>query len=1155
HGKPECICIERNGRVWIGTNGGGAYLYNKERDNFNQYLGDKNGNTLAGKNIFTMCDYGDDLIIGVHEGKLEKLNKKRNVLQEVNIPDVHYKIIRHIIRLGDELWVGTMNGIYIINETEKTVVNIKEDPMDNESLSDNMIEDIYRDREGGIWIGTIYGGVNYLSPKSIKFDRYVPLSSYNSISSKKTSYLEEDRDGNIWISSENADIDIFNPSNGQFKNIRRKADNSSHHERIITLFLDEDKMLVGYFKRGLDVISIPNLETKHYDAEQLGIMEPSVFAFYRDRFRRIWIGNGWGIFLGNDFSGKFTPQPQLGLNFVYDIVEDTDGYVWVATIGNGVYKHNIETKETKRYLHDSEDPASLSSNSVSSIFIDSAGRIWFSTDRGGICYYNKDTDNFTSYSIKDGLPDDVAYKILEDKQHNLWFGTNNGLVRFNPQTKDVRVFKENQGLPGNQFLYKSALASGSGKFYFGGVDGLVVFDPNQYEENAFIPPVYITKLTIFNKEAMIDHPDFPLRESITHSKSIVLNYNQTNIGFEFVALSYACPGANKYAYMMEGIDENWIYCGNLQSVSYAKLHPGKYRFRVKASNNDGLWNEDGACIDIEILPPWWQSAIAYILYSIFFITGISLCLHWYNKRQKKRELERQKLFETEKEKELYSSKVDFFTNIAHEIRTPVTLINGPLESLLDMDVKDPEIRKNLLIMEKNTSDLLILTNQLLDFKKVDAHKFILTFTINNISEILQETYTRFELLATQKRRKIELAILPEFHAPADKEALIKILNNLFSNAILYSSQNIKIELMNNDDENRNYIIRFSNDGKLIPEEMKERIFDPFYQLDSNKNTNSSSGIGLSLARSLAQLHNGSLSLDLSSGLNTFILKLPLEQAKAEKMSPKNDIIIEESEIMHKKHSSEALLIVEDNEELLSFILDKLKDFYEVTGVNNGEEAIAVLKEIRIDLMISDIMMPDMDGFELCQAIKSNVEHSHIPIILLTAKHDLQSKIRGLEAGADAYIEKPFSVNHLISQVKTLLTNRRREKEAFIQKPLLAVQQMGMTKADEQFMNLIIDMINENITNNNFSVEVLADLVTMSRSSLHRKIKALSGLSPADFIRLIRLKKAAKILVDNEYSIAEVCYLTGINSPSYFTKIFQKQFGMTPKEFRNKMQAG
>jgi ligand-binding sensor domain-containing protein/DNA-binding response OmpR family regulator/nitrogen-specific signal transduction histidine kinase len=1147
-GNPECIAIERNGRVWIGTNGSGVYLYDKEKNTFVRYLGDKNGNSLEGKNIYTMCDYGDDLIIGVHEGKLEKLNKKRNILQEVKAPEVYYKIIRDVTCFGNELWVGTLDGVYIINEPENTVVNIKHDPVDSESLSDNMIEDIYRDREGGIWIGTIYGGVNYLLPKSIRFERFVPQSHHNSISSKRISCLQEDADGNIWIGSENADIDIYNPQNGEFRHLKTEINTSSHHDRIITLFFDGDKILAGYFKKGLDVISLNSMQIKHYSAEQLGLNEPSVFAIYKDRFDRIWIGNGWGVFIADNITDKFTPQPQTG--FIYDIVEDSEGYVWIASIGNGVYKHNLETNETVHYLHNREDSTSLSSNSVSSIFVDSAGKVWLSTDRGGICCYNKDKDNFTSYSVKDGLPDDVSYKILEDKQHNLWFGTNNGLVKFNPQTKEVRVFKKNHGLPGNQFLYRSALISSSGKFYFGGVDGLVAFDPFQYKENTFIPPVFITKLTVLNKEVKTGSPDSPLKQSIVHTRNIVLKHDQSNMEFEFVALSYAASKANLYAYKMENIDEDWIYCNNRQSVSYAKLLPGKYRFRVKASNNDGLWNEDGTYIDIEILPPWWQSGIAYFIYVIIFIACISSWFFWYNKKQKRQQFERQKLFETEKEKELYSAKVDFFTNIAHEIKTPLTLINGPLESLLEMDIKDPEVKKNLLIMEKNTSELLILINQLLDFKKVDAHKFILTFTMTNLSGLIRNVYARFESSVVQKKKIIKL-ILPdtEFYVPVDKEAIVKILNNLLSNAISYSFQNIEIELKKYD--NNNCSIRFSNDGELIPKEERERIFDPFYQLDRNKNNNSSSGIGLSLARSLSQLHNGSLYLADDPDMNTFILRLPLIQDRIEKELPENDIILEESEITNKKQSSETILIVEDNIELLSFIIDKLKDLYEVTGVTDGEEALSKLNDMRADLLISDIMMTGMDGYELCRTIKSDIEHSHIPIILLTAKHDLQSKIKGLEAGADAYIEKPFSVNYLISQISTLLTNRKREKEAFMQKPFLAVQQMGITKADEQFLNLLIDKINEYITDKNFSVETLADLIYTSRSSLHRKIKALSGLTPVDFIRLIRLKRAATLLIENEHSISEISYLVGIHSSSYFTKIFQKQFGMTPKEFRNK----
>ncbi|KAA6301234.1 MAG: Sensor histidine kinase TmoS [Candidatus Ordinivivax streblomastigis] len=1136
--SPECICIEETGRVWVGTNGCGVYLYNKQKDSFEQYLGDKDGkNTLAGKYIFTMCDSGDKLIVGIHEGKLLKFNKRKNTLQDINAQQIQNQIIRYVILLNNELWVGTQNGIYIVDEENNSVVNIKENLMDSKSLSDNVVEKIYEDREGGIWITTLYAGVNYLPPENVRFNRLVPNGSDNSISSKKIGILKEDLDGNIWISSVKKRIDIYNPQKGTFKHIETQLS-------PLSLFIDKKQVIVGYFKNGMDVISLPDMHITHYTGEQLGLDESSIYAIYKDKFDRLWIGNGWHIFIEDKASHTFKKQMQFGTNFNSDIAEDADGNVWVATKGSGVYCYLVASGVTQHFTHNEEDSTSLSSNSVSNILIDSSDKVWFSTERGGICCYNKDKNNFTTYSIKDGLPDDMAYKILEDKYLNLWFETNHGLVKFNPRTKEVQVFNQNQGLFGNQTLYKAALASSDGLFYFSGMDGLVAFDPS-LSKNTYIPPVFITQLTVLNKEVPIAEQGSPLTQSITHTQEIVLPYDQSSIGFDFVALSYALSTSNEYAYKMENVDNEWIYTKN-QHISYTKLAPGEYTFRVKASNNDGLWNEEGKSIHIRILPAWWVSNWAGAVYFILIATCIVFCFLWYNKKQQKKQQEKQRLFETEKEKELYVAKVDFFTNIAHEIRTPVTLINGPLESLLEMDIDNPEMRRNLHIMEKNTAELLILINQLLDFKKVDANRFNLSFRRINIARLIQDLYVRFETSATQKGKIVQLCIPePELLVPLDREAVIKILSNLFSNAISYSAQNIIIELIPDEDQ---CVIQFSNDGELIPPDQKELIFDPFYQLDRNKNRNSTSGIGLSLARSLAELHNGNLCLDnVDSGMNTFVLELPLKQADCKEEVAPDNFSVEEIETVHTKHS-QSLLVVEDNPELLAFMLHKLKNIYEVSGAVNGKEALKTLSEKKIDMIISDVMMPEMDGFELCKLTKTNIEYSHIPVVLLTAKNDLNSKLKGLEVGADAYVEKPFSFNYLLSQIISLLTNRQREKEAFLRKPFLALGQKGMAKADEQFMEQIISLIHANITDENFSVENLAEQMKISRSSLHRKIKALSELAPTDFIRLIRLKRAAEIIQEKKYSISEVCYLVGINSPSYFTKVFHKQFGMTPKEF-------
>jgi signal transduction histidine kinase/ligand-binding sensor domain-containing protein/DNA-binding response OmpR family regulator len=1153
-GNPECICIEPNGMVWIGTNGGGVYLYHKETDSFTRYLGDGNGASLKNENIYTMCDYGEELVLGIHEGRLRKLNKRKNTLTDVNAPEVHYKIIRQVAAINDELWVGTQAGLFIINEKENRTLHIQNDPMIPYSLSDNVVEVIYKDAESGIWIGTYLGGVNYLSKKGIDFEWYIPMSSSRSIGSRRIRELQEDAGGNIWIASEDAGLNIFNPQTKEFKRIGLEEGLSIHNNKLVLgLLVDRRQAWIGLFKNGLDIIQLPQFKVRHYSGADLKLDEASIYTICEDRYGQVWLGNGWNVYKGNKETLVFERMDEFGLNYVYDIMEDSGGFIWVATMGNGVYRYNPSTRQIRHYSANGNDTLSLSSNSVSDITETSLGDLWFSTDRGGICRYNRVGDNFTSFSIADGLPDDVCYKIIEDREHNLWFGTNNGLVKFNPKNKNVKVFSNNNGLPVKEFYYKAALASSSGKFYFGGLNGLVAFDPYHFEENRFIPPVYITQLTIFNKEVNLHTKDTPLKKAITHTQKITLQHNQSNIGFEFVALSYTAPQSNRYAYKMEGVDEDWTYTRNMHSASYAKLPPGKYIFRVKGSNNDNLWNEQEASLVIEIRPPWWLSKIALTTYILFSISLFYYLFNQYRKNAERKRTEKQKLFESEKEKELYSSKVEFFTNIAHDIRTPVTLINGPLESLLEMDIHDPEIVKNLMLMNRSTSELLNLVNQLLDFRKVDSNKFILNRTMNNGTEILRTVYLQFEPVARRQNKSMTLLLPPgDVLIALDKSAFVKILNNLFSNALRYSDQLIEVAMFL---ENDFLCIRLRNDGALVPEDLREKIFDPFYQVNKYRNSTSSSGIGLSLARSLSELHDGQLYFEEHLGKNGFVLKLPVQQVemKEESVPPGNDYILEESEGRNEKNNTEIILVVEDNDEMRSFIASQMRKQFVVEKAAGGMEALNILEEKNIDLVLTDVMMPGMDGFELCRNIKTNLDYSHIPVVLLTAKNDLQSKIHGLEMGADAYVEKPFSISHLIAQLNTLFHNRRREKEAFLRKPFLPIQNIGMNKADEQFIQKVIDIIQENITDSDFGVERLSEAVYMSRSSLHRKIKGLLELTPSDFIRLIRLRKAAELIQRGDYRIGEVCYLVGINSSSHFIKLFQKQFGMTPKEFARQQQ--
>lgn len=520
--------------------------------------------------------------------------------------------------------------------------------------------------------------------------------------------------------------------------------------------------------------------------------------------------------------------------------------------------------------------------------------------------------------------------------------------------------------------------------------------------------------------------------------------------------------------------------------------------------------------------------------------------------------ERQKLFEIEKEKELYESKVDFFTEIAHEVRTPLTLINGPLEAIQEENLPESKKKKYINVIVQNTKRLLELTGQLLDFQKIGANKLSMKFESVDITALLKGIVARFEVTFNLNNKELVLKLTEEeIWAAVDKEAITKIVSNLLNNALKYAWQHIQVELEKDD---LYFTIRVISDGNKIPEEASQYIFEPFYQMEKKEAPKNGVGIGLSLARSLASLHKGTLTLDTTREKdNVFILTIPLNKEgislENSKAVQKDIVELDEETSVETDMHGYTLLLVEDNESMLAFISERLCECFTVETAKNGAEAIEILRSSHVDLIISDIMMPVMNGYQLCKEIKSDLELSHIPVIFLTAKNDIDSKINGLKYGAEAYVEKPFSFGYLKEQILSLLNNRRREREAFSKRPFFSVDNMQMNKADEEFMNKVIRIIEDNITDDNFGVEKMADILCMSRSSLLRKIKTIFNLSPLDFIRLIRLKKAAEYIQEGKYRIGDICYMVGINSPSYFSKLFLKQFGMTPKDFEKQYQSG
>lgn len=1170
HGSVSDLCVTDDGVIWACGWNIGLVRYDEALDKFVQISSDGQGNSLLGIETNTISPEGDCLVMAVQNGKLKKYDTQKNLITDIIVPGLSNTYVRTAEVFDNEIWVGTHNGLYVLDIVTGDVVHARSSISDSNSLSDNIIYDIYRDRDGGTWLGTMFGGVNYYAERNFNFQKFLPHSNdKNTLSSQRIRGLLAV--GNrIYVGTEDAGLNILDVTSQRIERlpVPQKVDEPT----VLSVESYAGNVYCSYFKSGLQVFD-SNGNATFYPYSKLDI-DGSIYAITFDHVGRMWIGVDLGLFCSESMSPFHFRRIDAFQNaWVVDILETDKNEMWVATTGSGVAKYNTVTNEVKFYVNDPNNPKTISSNSVSAVMKDRKGNLWFSTDRGGICRYNRTTDDFTCYSIAQGLPDDVAYDILEDDDGFLWFGTNRGLVKFNLGDESVRVYTTKDGLSNDQFNYQSAVKGSDGRFYFGSIGGLVAFNPNtDIKEDSVRSPIYFTRLMIGNEEITVQMPDSPLKESIIVTDEITLPYDKTSFSLDVALLSYSTTLTNEYYYRLVPVDNHWIR-SNQATIQFANLLPGEYTLQVSAT--PGGPNTVMRSLKIVVLRPWWMSTIAIIVWVILLACIFVAWFMWYRHHKNVQLSERQKLFEVEKEKELFESKVEFFTEVAHEIRTPLTLINGPLEIIKEnCNVEDPKLAKNLKVIEQNTRRLLDLASQLLDFQKIGANRLKLKCRDVDVSQLLLDTVARFEPTYLHDNKSLRIKRCDEhLMAYVDKEAITKIISNLLTNGLKYGMSFVEVELYRDDD---NMVLKVSSDGNKVPTDRKEQIFEPFYQIDNRTRERRGVGIGLSLSRSLAKAHKGTLILDPTVGdnINMFVLTIPL--GVENKAYSDEGIIVEAPEVPHKRTldvednnllvvqntdesenekivSGGRILVVDDEPDLLNFICDRLNETFEVMRAGNGKEALELLRQNTVELVLSDVMMPVMDGIEMCKAIKSDLDLCHIPVIFLTAKNDINSKIDGLKVGAEAYIEKPFSFDYLKSQVVSLLSNRRKEREAFSKRPFFPMQNMQMSKEDETFMERAVKVINDNITDEQFNVERLAEELCMSRSSLLRKIKSVFNLPPLDFIRLIKMKKAAELIKEGNCKVGEVCFMVGFSSYSYFSKLFSKQFGMTPKDFEKLVQ--
>lgn len=1143
------ICFDTNNVCWLFLQDGNLYFSKDQLITLSPVF-PVDGNEPFKHEIISKIISGpyNCIYVGTMRGlkEVNLTNKSiRNILTKDSTGDDIY--VREIAFYSDdELWIGTEMGLYIHNLNTKETIHLQNVDGDPYSISDNAIYSICKDKEGGMWIGSYFGGVNYYPKQYSYFNKFYPRLGTLDMGKRVREFCPSP-DGTLWIGTEDKGLMQYNPLTGKIKALLHM----DIYRNVHGLCLDNDYLWVGTFSRGLNRIDLRNNRVKHYDAPS-----NDIFSIYKTTSGDLWIGSTYGLSKYIRETDRFEHIPLLEGIFIYHIKEDRHGNIWLATYVNGLYKMDVNTGKLKNFVYNESDTTSISSNKVLSLFEDSQNNLWITTQGGGFCRYEPSTQTFVRYGSNIGLPSNVTYRIEEDEKGFFWISTNKGLVHFDPKTERYKVYTTANGLLSNQFNYQSSYKDKNGKMYFGCINGFISFDPSTFVNNDFIPPVVITEFKLFNKKVSVDENKYPLAQSITFSNQIELKSFHNSFSLGVAALSYQSPEMNILKYKLEGFDTDWIVA-NAGSISYSNLSHGKYTLKLKGANSDGVWNENVRSLHINILPPFYLTIWAYGLYALLFIVILFSVFYFLNKRTKNKQAYLMIKFEQEKERELYMSKINFFTNVAHEIRTPLTLIKSPLESILKEHTLSEEVQQELGLINKNVERLSTLTNQLLDFRKAENKAFQINVAECNISQVVQSVVNRFSFLA--KKNKLNFLVqLPkeEIIGFVDDEVLIKIVSNLLTNAFKYTETYVNLSLFIDVDKN-SFLLSVSNDGVVIPLEKRAEIFLPFVQYENEKRPMPGTGIGLPLARSLAELHKGTLTMDQSEDFNCFILQIPIihQEAKAIKESKmvEKDEDIEDRLDQHissltDKDEKNTLLIVEDNVDLLHFLARKLSLHFHVFTAENGVEALRQLENIDVDLVISDIMMPEMDGLELCHHLKSSVETSHIPIVLLTAKTNVESKIEGMEHNADSYIEKPFSLEYLKANITSILFNRDSLRKKFIDSPFVKIDSLAQTKADKEFIQKLNQYIAENLNNPELVIDDIAEAMHVGRSNLYRKLKGIIDMSPNEYLRLERLKKAAQLLKEEGQGVVDIAYKVGFNSPSYFSSCFKKQFGVLPKDF-------
>lgn len=1149
------ICEDREGRLWIGTLDGGLSRYDRSKDAFINYRHNSlDPYSLSSDAVTALCiDSSGYLWVGMEDGGLNRCDPQVDRFFRFTAkPGVatglsSNSIVSLLTDCTGILWVGTDDGtLHRYNPRQRKFTHIPSDPLQPGMLGSALVNAVWEGRDGTVWVGTAGGGLNPRFPGQQSFSRF----RSEQLGSDFVTAICEDRASNLWIGTNGAGVCRYDPHSQGFRRYHFLPGN-----------------------RGAAIGAKVN-------------------ALLCDRRGNLWIGtDGDGIAcyrIAQDTLLYFSGDPASGLyslRHVFAIVEDAAGDLWFGIWGMGVARYQQSSGEVTLFNDHPETHRQLHGDVVISLAEDAAGNIWMGTWGEGLSVYHRAADILQHFTMAEGLSNNIVTGILPDRRGNIWISTANGLSLYHPHSRRWKNFDLRDGLQSNVFRTGAFHRGHSGRLYFGGVNGLNIIEPGSMPENRIPPPVVITGLSILNEPVTSRTAGSPLSRSISATETLHLSYKHKFFSLSFAALDYSAPEKNRYAYRMENFDEHWNEAGNAHTATYTNLDPGQYVFRVKASNSDGVWNEAGATLHIRIDPPPWKTWWAYSFYLLATVGALYLLRRYELSRLRLKHQLRVEQLDKEKLSELDHLKSRFFANISHELRTPLTLILAPIENAL-AHIASADIRSQLRLAHENGRRLQRLIDQLLDLSRLDAGAMQLHRGRVEMITFLKGIAFSFESLAQQKN----ITLL--FHTACqrlvlevDAEKLEQVFYNLITNALKFTPAggqvSVKITVpaspeRSNPAGGRWVQISVADTGTGIPAEDLPHIFERFYQGNNLHQGAQGAGIGLALAKEIVERHGGQISVFSHCGEapnprkgTCFVISLPLPELPVEEPEapsaahlPVRNVpdaiaaLAEAPEVIKPgggpdKKSAEVILLVEDNAELRAFLRTFLASQYTVVEAANGREGVQTATETVPDLVISDVMMPEMDGFAFCQALKGDPRTSHIPVILLTARAGEESKLAGLHTGADDYLTKPFNSRELRARVQNLIDQRRRLREKFSREILLKPGDISVSSLEEQFLNRVKRVVEEHLGDETFTVEALSREVGMSRVQLHRKLTALTGFSAGEFLLKMRLQRAEQLLRQNAATVSEVAYTVGFNTPNYFAKCFRKEFGCSPSEYRQR----